>query len=175
MHNTAIKRMTSGRHLGKGAAAVATGGVIAATALIGTAAATPQAQTLHLTAKTTTEAMIRPCPSCVRTTPSGQHIGGSDIQSGNVYDQHGVKVGHFALLAVSVTSFTQKAPGELLLDATLRLANGQIATHGLELPPDNNGTLAITGGTGSYQTARGEIHFNDVNQTTTDLQVVIRG
>lgn len=168
-------RRTAGRHLGKGLAAVSAGGVIAATVLFGTAAATQQGQTLHLTAKTTTEALIRPCPACARTTPPEQHIGGTDIQSGNLFDQHGVKVGHFALFAVSVTSFTQKAPGELLLDVTLRLGNSQITAHGVELPPDNNGTLAITGGTGNFQTARGEIHFNDVNQTTTDLRVVMSG
>jgi hypothetical protein len=30
--------------------------------------------------------------------------------------------------------------------------------------------MAITGGTGSHANARGEIHFNDVNQTTTTFE-----
>jgi hypothetical protein len=40
---------------------------------------------------------------------------------------------------------TPTAAGELLLDVTLVLGNGQITAHGIEEPPDNAGTIAITG------------------------------
>jgi hypothetical protein len=158
----------------KVAVAGAAAGAVATVALFGTAVASPsQSSPLLLRATTTTEAMIRPCSTCARTHPAGKHIGGFDIQSGNVSDQHGTRVGHFALLAVGATAFTQHAPGELMLDVTLVLKGGQIAAHGVELPPDNSGTIAITGGTGDYRTARGELHFTDINQTTTKLQVTI--
>ncbi len=170
---TTIRQVTKRGPL-KVAVAGAAAGVVAAAALIGTAVASPsQSSPLLLTAKTTTEAMIRPCPTCAHTHPAGKHIGGFDIQAGNVSDQHGTHVGHFAVLAVGATAFTQHAPGELMLDVTLVLKDGQITGHGVELPPDNSGTIAITGGTGTYSTARGEIHFTDVNQTTTELQVMI--
>ena len=53
------------------------------------------------------------------------------------------------------------------------LAAGQITAHGIEEPPDKAGTIAITGGTGAYQSAGGEIHFRDTRRGTTLLQVVI--
>jgi hypothetical protein len=53
------------------------------------------------------------------------------------------------------------------------LGKGQITAHGIEEPPDNAGTIAITGGTGLYQSAGGEVRFRDTNPTTTLLQVVI--
>src|SRR5690348_5273449 len=65
------------------------------------------------------------------------------------------------------------AAGELLLDVTLVLGNGQITAHGIEEPPDNAGTIAITGGTGRYQSAGGEIRFRDDATGTTLLQVTI--
>jgi hypothetical protein len=36
--------------------------------------------------------------------------------------------------------------GELVVDVTLVLGPGQITAHGIEEPPANGGTLAITGG-----------------------------
>jgi hypothetical protein len=57
------------------------------------------------------------------------------------------------------TAVAAGAPGELLLDVTLVLAAGQITAHGIQEPTDNAGIIAITGGTGAYQSAREEIHF----------------
>jgi hypothetical protein len=62
-----------------------------------------------------------------------------------------------------------------VVDVTLVLGPGQITAHGIEEPPANGGTLAITGGTGQYQSAGGEIRFRDTNKTgtVTLLQVMI--
>jgi hypothetical protein len=38
------------------------------------------------------------------------------------------------------------------------------AAHGIEEPPDTVGTIAITGGTGAYRSARGQIHFRDTRR-----------
>ena len=80
----------------------------------------------------------------------------------------GARVGHFVLVATQVTP-----RGELLLDVTLVLGKGQITAHGIEEPPDTAGTIAITGGTGLYQSAGGQVRFRDTSGTTTLLQVVI--
>lgn len=88
-------------------------------------------------------------------------------ESGKLLGRHGAKVGHFAISATQVTRVAAGIPGELLLDVTLVLAAGQITAHGIEEPPDNAGTIAITGGTGAYQSARGQIHFRDAGPGTT--------
>jgi hypothetical protein len=63
--------------------------------------------------------------------------------------------------------------GTLVADATLVLRQGQITAHGIEEPPSNCGTIVITGGTGRYQSAGGEIRFRDTGKNVTLLQVVI--
>ena len=95
------------------------------------------------------------------------------MSRGTFSNQHGTGVGHSALSATQVTPVTPTAEGELLLDVTLVLGNGQITAHGIEEPPDNAGTIAITGGTGRYQSAGGEIRFRDDATGTTLLQVTI--
>ena len=79
----------------------------------------------------------------------------------------GGQVGHF------VNWITVVTPSELLLDLTLVLGRGQITAHGIEPAAANGGTIAITGGTGMYQSAGGEIRFRDVSHTVVLVQVVI--
>jgi len=161
------------RHAGKGIAVAAAG--VAAAAIITTAASAANSgqAPLHLTAKATAEAVITPCRTCVKSIPAGIHMGAVAEESGNLLNRQGKRVGHFALSATQVTPVTATAPGELLLDVTLVLGNGQITAHGIEEPPDNAGTIAITGGTGRYRSADGEIHFRDDGPGTTRLQVTI--
>jgi hypothetical protein len=91
-------------------------------------------------------------------------------QSGTLINGQGTLVGHFAQVATVVSP-----RGELVVDVTLVLGQDQVTAHGIEEPPANGGTLAITGGTGQYQSAGGEIRFRDTNKTgtVTQVQVVI--
>lgn len=147
-------------------------GVAAATVLTGAASATSAGEgPLRLTAKAAAVAVITPCRTCLQSQPPGIHMGAVADESGRLLNGHGVKVGHFAISATQVTPVAAGAPGELLLDVTLVLAAGQITAHGIEEPPDNAGTIAITGGTGAYQSVRGEIRFRDAGPGTTLLQV----
>ena len=113
---------------------------------------------------------VDPCQSCVTSVPAGIHTGAVANQSGTLINGQGTPVGHFAQVATVVSP-----QGELMVDVTLVLGPGQITAHGIEEPPANSGTLAITGGTGQYQSARGEIRFRDTNKTgtVTQLQVTI--
>jgi hypothetical protein len=156
------------RHAGKGIAIVAAGAATAAIFTASASAASSGGTTLHLTAKAAATVVISPCRTCVKSVPAGVHTGAVANQYGILVNGHGARVGHFAVLATQVTPRS-----ELLLDVTLVLGKGQITAHGIEEPPDNAGTIAITGGTGLYQSAGGEIRFRDTSQTTTLLQVVI--
>jgi hypothetical protein len=113
--------------------------------------------------------IITPCRTCVTSTPAGIHDGAVADQYGILVNGRGAQVGHFANVVTQVTP-----QGELLLDLTLVLGQGQITAHGIEEPPTNAGTIAITGGTGGYQSASGEIRFRDTsNPNVTRVQVVI--
>ena len=146
--------------------------VAAATVLTGAASATSAGEgPLRLTAKAAAVAFVTPCRTCLQSQPPGIHMGAVAYESGKLLNGRGVKVGHFAISATQVTPVAAGAPGELLLDITLVLAAGQITAHGIEEPPDNAGTIAINGGTGAYQSVRGEIHFRDAGSGTTLLRV----
>ena len=165
--NTGALTRAAKRHAGKGIAIVAAGAA-AATVLTASASATSSGgATLRLTAKAAATVAISPCRTCVRSVPAGIHVGTVADQYGILINGRGARVGHF------VNWFTQVTPGDLLLDLTLVLGQGQITAHGIEPFAANRGTLAITGGTGLYQSAGGEVRFRDISHTVVLVQVVI--
>jgi hypothetical protein len=82
-------------------------------------------------------------------------------------------VGHYAAHILGTTVATD-IPPEVQLTISLALAEGQITAHGLEEPPTEGGTIAITGGTGRYLGAKGETRFHDTGETTTDITFILR-
>ena len=155
------------RHAGKGIAIVAAA-VAVATVFTASASATRSGgATLRLTAKAAATVIVTPCRTCVTSVPAGIHIGDVADQYGILVNGRGARAGHF------VQWLTDVSPSEFLLDLTLVLGQGQITAHGIEEPPTNAGTIAITGGTGRYQSAGGEIRFRDVSHTVVLVQVVI--
>ena len=157
------------RHAGKVIAIVAAAAAAAAVFTASASATSSGGATLRLTAKAAATVAISPCRTCVRSVPAGIHVGTLADQYGILVNGRGAQVGHFANVVTQVTP-----QGELLLDLTLVLGQGQITAHGIEEPPTNAGTIAITGGTGGYQSASGEIRFRDTsNQNVTRVQVVI--
>ena len=156
------------RHAGKAIAMVAAGVAAAAVFTASASATSSGGATLHLTAKATATVFISPCRTCVKSVPAGIRTGAVADQYGILVNGRGARVGHFATVVTQVTP-----QGELLLDVTLVLGQGQITAHGIEEPPANAGTIAITGGTGLYQSVGGEIRFRDTSPTATLVQVVI--
>jgi hypothetical protein len=145
-----------------------------AAAVLATQTASANDHVLHLTSRSTTSTLFIPCPSCVLAAqPDGAHIGGTQIDAGDLYDPAGHKIGHYALESVGVTPFTPDGPGELTLHATLVIGTDQLDATGLEEPPLQGGTAAITGGTGRYRAARGEIHYADNPDGTTTLDITL--
>jgi len=157
------------RHGGKAIAIVAAGVAAAAVFTASASATNSSGATLHLTAKATATVFISPCRTCVKSVPAGIRAGTVADQYGILVNERGARVGHF------VNVLTQVTPkGELLLDLTLVLEQGQIIAQGIEEPPANAGTVAITGGTGIYQAVGGEIRFRDTsNPAVTRVQGVI--
>jgi len=167
--NTGSLGRAAKRHAGKGIAIVAVGVAAAAVFTASASATSSGGATLHLTAKATATVFISPCRSCVASVPAGIRAGAVADQYGNLVNGRGARVGHFALVATQVTP-----QGELVVDLTLVLGQGQITAHGIEEPPANGGTIAITGGTGVYQSVGGEVRFRDTaNPNVTLVQVVI--
>ena len=155
------------RHAGKGIAIVAAA-VAVATVFTASASATRSGgATLRLTAKAAATVIVTPCRTCVTSVPAGIHIRDVADQYGILVNRRGARAGHF------VQWLTDVSPSEFLLDLTLVLGQGQITAHGIEPAAASSGTIAITGGTGRYQSAGGEIRFRDVSHTVVLVQVVI--
>jgi hypothetical protein len=154
----------------------AAAGLAVTASVVSTPAATANDRVLRLTARSTTSSLFIPCPTCVLASqPDGAHIGGTQIDAGDLLDMTGHKVGHYALQSVGVTPFTADGPGELTLNAILVIGTDQITATGIEEPPLNQGSAAITGGTGRYRSARGEIHYTDNPDDSTTLDIALNG
>lgn len=121
-----------------------------------------------------TSALFIPCAECLlQQTPAGAHIGGTEIDTGTLADPSGKAVGSFALQSVGVTPFGPDGPGELQLTATMVINGDQLVSQGLELPPLKAGVSAITGGTGRFRGARGELRYTDNPDNSTTLSITL--
>lgn len=154
---------------------IAVGALVAGTGLLVAGTASGQAsahERFTVVARAPIHSLLaHPCAECIDySQPAGAHIGGTEYDSGLVF-RHGKIVGHFALVAIGVSPFTQTQPGELELNATLKLPGGQLVGQGLEEPPLNGGVLAITGGTGRYAHARGTVRYVDHANGATTLHI----
>jgi hypothetical protein len=130
-----------------------------------------QAETdLRLTATQKTSLFAIPCGDCVlHSQPQGAHIGGTEYDAG-VITEHGAKVGSFVLEATGLTPFVDGA-GRVQLVGTIVIGHSQLTFQGVEDPPLQGGVAAITGGTGRFRAARGQITYTDTSETVTRLDV----
>jgi hypothetical protein len=119
---------------------------------------------------------VIPCDTCVLNPIGfnpGDHIGEFLVNRGTLTDATGKTIGHYAMHIVG-TTVARGGPPEVELNGTLSLPGGQITVQGLEEPPSDGGTVAVTGGTGKYRSAKGEMRFHDTNETTTDITLIVR-
>ncbi len=120
---------------------------------------------------------VIPCDQCTLHPfgfNPGDHIGEFLVNHGTLTDPAGKTIGHYAFHILGTTVAANGALPEVQLTGTLSLPDGQITIQGLEEPPTDAGTIAITGGTGRYRLARGELRFKDTSDTTTDLALILR-
>ncbi|WP_260848722.1 dirigent protein [Streptomyces sp. SLBN-118] len=103
---------------------------------------------------------------------SGPSQGDELVVSGDLL-RDSATVGNFG----EVCTTTRTAPGDefdLQCAGSLSLTQGQITFQGrfnVTAAGPGDVSLAITGGTGSYRTARGFIHADNVSDTDTQLTV----
>lgn len=127
-----------------------------------------------VTATTTTSTFAIPCSTCVlHSTPEDAHTGGTGYDAGSIKDVAGHVTGHFVIEETGMTPFNDGL-GEVQLVGTIVLGHSQLTFQGIEEPPLDGGVVAITGGTGRFAGARGEITYADLSDTITRLTIRLR-
>ncbi len=151
--------------------------VLAASVAVGIGPATGARRgPIRLQARQDLGLTVIPCPDCTLQPMGfevGDHIGEFLINHGVLVDEKGKTVGHFAAHILG-TTVAADGPPEVQLTMTLSLEDGQITAQGLEEPPADGATIAVTGGTGRYRAAKGELQFHDTDETTTDVTLILR-
>jgi len=142
------------------AAVLTTAGTSAAIASSATPASVHHSQTIDLVARQTQARLL------VLAAPGHSPVGNQILTTDDIYRQAG-KVGHDATVC-QIMADLGRAGGRFQCAATASLPEGQLTVQGLATlteTGDQPFTLAITGGTGAYRTARGQAQVTPVSET----------
>jgi hypothetical protein len=134
------------------AAALVTAGLVAASG----SAQSPAGTTLHLVSRSQRNVGFFPSGR----THQGQHVGFGDTISG---DDTGYDRGACTIVGQS-----------LLCNVQVQLSKGTLSVQGIVPQRANNTPMAITGGTGAYDGARGTAVVTD-HANSTDISVTLLG
>ncbi|MGZ4314461.1 MAG: allene oxide cyclase barrel-like domain-containing protein [Gaiellaceae bacterium] len=138
-------------------------GTLGAVALA-TPAAAGNPQALHFTAKTTQSRLVD-------QAPAHASLGDEQIASGTLLNGESKPVGRFGFtctwVGIDAGQVLEHCSGEG------SLPGGQLTFAGMSQPGTVEHTLAVTGGTGVYQTARGQIQLHDRNNNQTLVTVTL--
>ena len=143
-------------------------GTTAAIASSATPASVRHSQTIDLVARQTQASLL------VLAAPGHGPVGNQILTTDDVYRQAG-KVGHDATVCQIMADLDQ-AGARFQCVATVSLPEGQLTVQGLATLTETGNqpfTLAITGGTGAYNGARGTAVANQVNNSTTGITVTL--
>ena len=144
--------MSTSRLLAAGAAALATTAVLATS---GSAAAPPR--TLHF---------VSTSQKHVGYFPKGAPHQGTGIGFGDRISGDDTGIDRAACTVIG---------RKLLCTIQVQLAKGTLSLQGLLPEHSHNTPIAVTGGTGAYDGARGTALVTDVNEHTTDVTVNLLG
>ena len=140
---------------------LAAAGVSVAAASSSTADASKhREQTIQLVAKQAQSTVL------VLATPGHGPVGNQFLGTDDLY-RHGRKVGDDASVCQFMADLGE-AGGRFQCVATLSLPEGQLTAQGLITQAETGGqplTLAITGGTGAYRTAHGQVRVVQTSET----------
>jgi len=137
-------------------AAIAAALVTAALVASSGSAQAPAGTTLHFVAKSQKGVGFFP-----KGRPhSGDHVGFGDTISG---DDTGYDRAACTIVGRSLVCTIQ-----------VQLSKGTLSVQGIAPQRSNNTPLAIVGGTGAYDGARGTALVTDVNANTTDIDITLR-
>lgn len=142
------------------AVVLAASGTTAAVASSSAPASSHHRQTIHLTARQTQARLL------VLAAPGHGPVGNQMLTTDDLYRQAG-KAGHAAAVCQVMADLGQ-AGARFQCTATVSLTEGQLTVQGLATLTETGNqpfTLAITGGTGAYRTARGQAQITPVSPT----------
>jgi hypothetical protein len=131
---------------------------VAALALAGTASAHDDAS-FHAPSKTIklVEANKELQPTFVDTGNPGPSVGDTVIARDDVLRENGTVAGKFTQVCTLVELGSNPFTSTYDCTGSIALKDGTITMQGPFVPAQPEGTAAVTGGTGEYRTARGEI------------------
>jgi Allene oxide cyclase barrel like domain len=139
---------------------LAAAGTTIAAASSAAAAGTHRAQTIHLVAKQTQANLL------VLAAPGHGPVGNQFLTTDDVFRQ-GRKVGD-EVHVCQIMADLEQAGARFQCVATVSLPEGQLTAQGLATLTETGSqpfTLAITGGTGAYRTAHGQVQVAPVSET----------
>lgn len=149
--------------------AVAAGGAGVASATTGTGLHGKHQTTFTVYTHMIEAHVIAPCSTCAAPAlPAGSRVGAEYVND-PVFDEKtgGQEIGHEALVITVVSSDGSTA----LLSGAASLSedglSGELTVTGEIDARSSSGVVAVTGGTGSFQGAKGEIDYSGAGLTST--------
>ena len=100
--------------------------------------------------------------------PSGGPVGTRFVFSSGIYDTNGNRIGRDGADCVQTNP-----DGTFLCSIAVTLPQGELTVQGLANGPDN--VFAITGGTGAYRNARGDVRAVDTEPGRAEVTIRILG
>jgi hypothetical protein len=129
-------------------------------------AATRGIQTLYLRADTLQSKTIR-------VVPTQTSLGDEQVTSGTLVNLNGQRAGTFGTTCTLIAVYPQRTLERC--DGWGQLTGGQLTIAGISRNNSSHATWAITGGTGNYQTARGQVQLDQLNTHQTAVTVTLAG
>jgi hypothetical protein len=109
----------------------------------------------------------------IRIAPGRISLGDEQVTSGVLVDVNGQRAGSFGITCTVIAVYPRYSLERC--DGWGQLAGGQLTIAGVSRSNTSHAIWAITGGTGRYQTARGEVQLDQLNNRQTAVTVRLAG
>ena len=109
----------------------------------------------------------------IRIGPARVSLGDEQVTSGVLVGVNGQRAGSFGITCTLVAVYPRYTLERC--DGWGQLTGGQLTIAGISRSNTSHATWAITGGTNRYQTARGELHLDQLNNHQTAVTVTLAG
>jgi hypothetical protein len=107
----------------------------------------------------------------IRVAAARVVLGDEQVTSGVLVDPNGQRAGTFGITCTLIAVYPQHSLERC--DGWGQLTVGQLTIAGISRSDSRHATWAITGGTGSYQTAQGEVQLDQLNNHQTAVTVAL--
>jgi hypothetical protein len=158
-----------------GAFAVAAGGAGIASASAAGGQASGNASTFTVFTHMTEAHLVSPCSTCAQPPlPAGSHVGAEYLHD-SVFNEKsgGQNIGEEAFVISIVSSDAANAFLSGAVTFTGGGLSGQITVSGQIDARSSSGVVAVTGGTGKFQGAKGEVSYSGAGSTSDITTLVV--